>query len=225
VDPSFAADFAEMARHMHQGEDVGQTVETVAQFAKEALACDCAGVMLVHGGRQVESAATTDPLVVKADRLQMECQQGPCLESIWDHETFVIHDTETETRWAEWCRQVSGLGVRSVLSLRLFTHNNTMGALNLYAVEPGRFDDEDIAVATIFAGHASVALASARNESSLRKAIDARHLIGQAQGILMERFNLNADQAFAILRRYSQDKNMKLRAVAEHMVESRQLPA
>ena len=225
MDASFAADFADMARRMHQEKDVDETVDKVAQFAKEALACDSAGVMLVHGGKDIETAATTDPIVDKADRLQMECSQGPCLEAIWDHDTFVIHDTSTERRWEEWCRQVSGLGVRSVLSLRLFTHNNTMGALNLYAGEPGRFDDEDVAVATIFAGHASVALATARNESSLRKAVDARHLIGQAQGILMERFNLDADQAFSILRRYSQDRNMKLRAVAEHMVEARQLPA
>ncbi len=77
----------------------------------------------------------------------------------------------------------------------------------------------------IFGGHASVALATARNEDSLRQAIDARHVIGQAQGILMERFDLNADQAFSVLRRYSQDKNLKLRAVAEEMIASRVLPS
>jgi GAF domain-containing protein len=225
VSSSFAAAFADMARLMHQEPDVEQTVDRVAELAKQSLACDCAGVMLVHGGKQVETAATTDALVEKADKLQMECRQGPCLEAIWDHGTFVIDDTTTERRWPEWCRQVAGLGVRSVLSLRLFTHNNTLGALNLYSVEPGRFDEDDVAVAAIFAGHASVALAAARNESSLRQAIDARHLIGQAQGILMERFNLDADQAFSILRRYSQDKNVKLRTVAEEMVSSRRLPA
>ena len=76
----------------------------------------------------------------------------------------------------------------------------------------------------IFGQHASVALATARREAGLRQAIDARHLIGQAQGILMERFDLTADQSFAVLRRYSQENNVKLRSVAAEIIETRKLP-
>ena len=116
------------------------------------------------------------------------------------------------------------LGLRSVLSIRLHTSGSTIGALNLYAGRPEAFDDDDDAVAHILARHASIALANARQESSLWQAIDARKLIGQAQGMLMERFDLDADQAFAVLRRYSQDNNIKLRVVAQRLVETRRLP-
>lgn len=86
------------------------------------------------------------------------------------------------------------------------------------------FDLDDAALGATFAGHASIARASAQTESGLREAIDGRHVIGLAQAILMERFDLSADQAFAVLRRYSQDRNTKLRAVACHVVQARTLP-
>jgi AmiR/NasT family two-component response regulator len=80
-------------------------------------------------------------------------------------------------------------------------------------------------MAHVFAQHASVALATAKREEGLRVAIDTRHLIGQAQGILMERFGLTADKAFSVLRRYSQDHNVKLRDLAEELVNTRELPS
>lgn len=96
--------------------------------------------------------------------------------------------------------------------------------MNLYASDPGRFDSDDLAVAHVLARHAAVALARSREQTSLWRAIDARKLIGQAQGILMERFDLDADRAFAVLRRYSQDNNLKLREVAQRLIDSRRLP-
>jgi len=111
-----------------------------------------------------------------------------------------------------------------VLSVRLFTSATTVGALNLFDPEPCRFDADDVAVAHVLARHAAVALASTRQVEHLELAVDARKLIGQAQGILMERFDLDADRAFAVLRRYSQHHNIKLRAVAQRLVETRQLP-
>ena len=222
---TFAEDFAEIARQLHGEPDLEQTLDRIVALACEAVECDSAGVFLLHGRKRVESAAVTDPLVEKADSLQLQCGEGPCLEAMADHETVVIHDTATDPRWNAWSSQVADIGYRSVLSIRLFTNQYTIGSLNLYARRPAAFGPDEAAVGQIFGGHASVALAAARNEDSLRQAIDARHVIGQAQGILMERFDLNADQAFAVLRRYSQDKNLKLRAVAEEMIASRVLPS
>ncbi len=219
-----ASDFADIARSLHAQEDVEQTLQGIAELACETVGSDMCGVMLVHRNNRVETAAVTDERVREVDDLQITCGEGPCLEAIGDHTSFIIADTETETRWPTWCRAVLPLGVRSVLSVRLFTEASTIGSLNIYASQPDRFDADDAAVASIFAGHASVALAAAQTESGLRAAMDGRHLIGLAQGILMERFDLSTDQAFAVLRRYSQDRNMKLRAVAAHVVESRQLP-
>jgi hypothetical protein len=84
--------------------------------------------------------------------------------------------------------------------------------------------DDDEAIAHILARHASVAVSAARQEETMATAVDARKLVGQAMGILMERFDVDGDRAFAILRRYSQDTNTKLRDVARQLIKSRQLP-
>ena len=134
-------------------------------------------------------------------------------------------DVAGDARWPLWGPAVAELGMHSVLSIRLATRTRRYGSLNLYADRLNAFDDDDVAVATIFVSHASVALAAAHNEQGLQFAIDARKLIGQAQGILMERFDLDADRAFEFLRRQSQHHNVKLRSVAEWVVANRTMPA
>lgn len=219
------SEFATMAQQLYEEPDVEGTVDKIAEFAKDALDCDYVGVMLVHSKNHIETAAATSPIVDKADALQVELQEGPCLEAIVDNRWFLIRDTAQEERWHTWCQTVAEFGIRSVLSMQLAVGSARLGALNVYAVDTDRFTRDDIAVAGIFAGHASVALGAARDEDSLREAIDARHVIGQAQGILMERYSLDAGQAFSILRRYSQNKNLKLRLVAEQLIASRSLPS
>lgn len=209
---------------LHGEPDVAATLSQVVSLAARTLDADMCGVMLVHRGRRVETAAVTHELVTEADRLQCEFDEGPCLEVMDAHSTFIIDDTTRDARWQRWCAAVSELGIRSVLSVRLYTRQGTIGTLNAYSVQPRRFDLDDAAVGAIFAGHASIALSSAQTESGLREAMDGRHVIGIAQGILMERFDLTADQAFAVLRRYSQDRNTKLRGVAQRVVETRSLP-
>src|SRR5690606_32266841 len=103
----------------------------------------------------------------------------------------------------------------------LETRERRYGSLNLYAERTGAFDGNDLATAMIFARHASVALANAHQEQGLLTAIDARKVIGQAQGILMERFDIDPDRAFEVLRRYSQNHNQKLHSVATWVVENR----
>ena len=137
----------------------------------------------------------------------------------------LIIDTLDEQRWQTWCKRVADeLDIRSVLSIRLNTPSARIGALNLFGSEPHKFTRADAEVAHLLAGHAAVALATTKTESHLWHAIDARKLIGQAQGILMERFDLDDDKAFAVLRRYSQHHNIKLRTVAEQLVRTRRLP-
>lgn len=113
--------------------------------------------------------------------------------------------------------------LRSVLSVSLRTPTTAVGALTMYDEAPNRFRDQDSATAQLYADHAAIAIARARTEASLWRAIEARKLIGQAQGILMERFGLTDDQAFAVLRRYSQDSNVKLRDVARKLINTRNL--
>ncbi|MGH3502101.1 MAG: GAF and ANTAR domain-containing protein [Nocardioidaceae bacterium] len=220
----FAAAFAEMALDLSDGAGEAETVDRVTEYALHSVGCDYAGVMLVHRHQHIEVAASTDPLVAKIEQLQLDFGEGPCMAAITQHDSFLVNDTRTDDRWPQWAAQVATLGVRSVLSVRLFTRQTDLGSLNLFALQPDAFDHDDDAVAHILAQHASVALAAARQESTLWQAIDARKLIGQAQGILMERFDLTAEDAFSVLRRYSQDNNVKLREVAQRLLDTRQLP-
>jgi GAF domain-containing protein len=115
-------------------------------------------------------------------------------------------------------------GIRSVLATPLRTAEQTLGSLGLHDLRAGHFTDDDLEIAHVLARHAAVALDAARDHDNLWRAIGSRHLIGMAQGILMERFDIDADEAFAVLRRYSQDGNIKLHAVAEHVVATRRPP-
>jgi GAF domain-containing protein len=219
-----AEEFAKLAIALYDEPGVTETVEMVLGFALKAIGADHAGVILLHGKQRIETAAATDAVVATVDAIQMEVGEGPDVSVLEDRLSLIVPDTLAETRWPTWAERVAANGIRSLLSVRMYTSETTVGTLNLYSLKPDAFDVDDQAVAHILARHAAVALASARQLENLWEAIDARKRIGQAQGILMERFDLSADQAFAVLLRYSQDNNIKLRAVADRLVETRTLP-
>ncbi|WBQ04731.1 GAF and ANTAR domain-containing protein [Kribbella sp. CA-293567] len=210
---------ARMALELYEQPDVEQTVERFLTYARTAIGVDHASVVLVQRGGGLDSEAVTGALAEEADRRQFEVGQGPTLVAVNDQLIVVSADVTTDPRWPAWTVQ----GLRSALSVRLRTPESTVGALTLYAPTPDRFTSRDTVVAKVYADHAAVAVANARTEATLWEAIEARKLIGQAQGMLMERFNLTGDQAFGVLRRYSQDSNIKLRDVAQRLIATRNL--
>lgn len=216
--------FAQMALDLHDASSAESTIELIGEYAKLATSCDEAGIMLVHGRQQIETAAATSPRVAESHNLQIVHDEGPCLDAIEGEAVYGSPDVEHDARWPRWGPAVTEMGIRSVLSLRLETRARRYGSLNLYSEKLDGFDDDDVAVASIFVRHAAVALANAHNEEGLQVAIDARKLIGQAQGILMERYDLAPDRAFEFLRRQSQAHNVKLRYVAEWVVDHRAVP-
>jgi GAF domain-containing protein len=219
----YAEEFAELALSLHDV-TVEETVEKVLEFTLKALGCEYAGVIFVRGKHDIETAAATDPIVAKLDAMQMEVGEGPDVSVLDDRLSVIVGDTRTETRWPTWAARVYDTGIRSMLSVRMYTDEETIGTLNAYSTHAETFDIDDQAVGHVLARHAAVALGNARKIENLWMAVDARKRIGQAQGILMERFDLTADQAFAVLLRYSQDNNVKLRVVADRLVETRELP-
>jgi GAF domain-containing protein len=219
----YAEEIAQLALALHDV-TVEETVEKVLEFTLKAIGCDFAGVIFVHGRHSIETAAATDPIVAKLDAMQMEVGEGPDVSVLEDRLGVIVDDTRTDTRWPIWATKAYEIGVRSLLSVRVYTGDETIGTLNAYSTTPNAFDVDDQAVAHVLARHAGVALGNARKIENLWLAVDARKRIGQAQGILMERFDLNPDQAFAVLLRYSQDNNVKLRVVADQLVETRTLP-
>lgn len=216
--------FSQMALELHDEPTAERTIERIAEFAMAATSCDDAGIMVVHARNQIETAAATSPRVSESHNLQIVHDEGPCLDAIEGEPMYLSGDVGADHRWPQWGPSVSKLGFGSALSLRLETRQRRYGSLNLYAERTDAFDEDDVAVATIFVTHASVALANAHNEEGLQVAVDARKLIGQAQGILMERFDIAPDRAFDFLRRQSQDANVKLRNVAQWVVDNRNTP-
>ncbi len=210
-----------IARDLLREPDTEQTLQRVVDLAAEHLEGEVwASISLVRRRRHVDTPASSDGRAEHADRLQYELGEGPCLDAIWEQETFQIDDMTTSAHYPTWTRRVSEeTAIRSSLSLQLFTDEDSLGALNLYSPAPAAF----AAIrgeALAFAGQAAIAVRSAQTEENLRAALDTRNLIGQAQGILMERYRLTAEQAFNVLTRASQESNTKLREVARRLTET-----
>lgn len=216
--------FARLATELHGAAGVDETMDAVVEFALRADNCTYAGVMLAVRGGRAEIGAVTDPIVTKLYQLQLDTDEGPTLAALAERTAVYISDVRVEPRWPVWRDAAEAAGIGSVLQVPMCAAGAPVGVLSLYQTIPHGFTADDEAIAQILARHACVAVATARSERSLAQAVDARKLVGQAMGILMERFDLDSDQAFAILRRYSQDTNTKLRDVAQHLVDTRSLP-
>lgn len=218
-----ADEFAEIAASLHESDTFEETVDKVLEFALKAVGGRCAGVVFVRRG-QVETIASTDSVVARLDQLQLQLEDGPDIARATDRASVLVRDTRTESRWPHWAGAADEAGVRSMVGARLYVSGDAMGSLNVYASRPDNFSEEDRSVAQVLARHAAIALANVEEQSGLLRALDSRKLIGMAEGILMERFGLSDDQAFGVLRRYSQERNIKLREVAAIVVDSRALP-
>jgi GAF domain-containing protein len=215
-----ADEFARLAVELHGTPSIEETLETVAEYAVQALECQRAGIALILPGGTVEVAVVTDRVVDEILQWQLQVGDGPMLHALTKSVTVHIADPTTDTRWPLWNQLVTDRAVGSVLHVPLTIHT-PLGVLSLIHDKPNSFTIDDEAVAHILARHASVAVAGARREAQLAQAIDGRKLVGQAMGILMERHDLTGDQAYSILRRYSQDTNIKLLDVAKSVIATR----
>lgn len=191
--------------------------------------CDEAGIFELDGD-MVVTTACTDPLVVALDTMQFDAGEGPCLDAVWGAATFYAEDLSDDTRWPRFGPAATAAGIRSLVAFPLSAHRP--GALNLYARLPLAFGAVDRAKGLIFATLAGIALSMAKDRATeeerfdnLQAALHSREMIGQAQGILMERERITAAQAFDVLRKASQHLNRKLREVAESLVETGETPS
>lgn len=215
---------AEIARHLAEADDLDETLQRVVDLAVGHIDhCDGATMMWVHRGR-VTTPASTSTEARGADLAQYRVGQGPCLTAMLERRLVVIDDIQTDERWPQWRDEVTGLGWSSMIGLRLFVAEKTMGALNLYSRATGAFDERAQTMADIFASHAAVAMKAAISESGLHSALEARDVIGQAKGLLMERRRLSGEQAFAHLRQLSNHHDVKLREIARQIAESGEIP-
>ena len=217
--------FASAARALQDQRDTQSTLDRSALLATELIpSCEYATIATVHRNGAIDTSAATDHRASLADQLQYQLNEGPCLEAIRHRDAVISHDLGQEDRWPRWSPTVaSDLGLRSTLCLQLFTTAFVLGGLNLYSTTVNAFNDEDLSKATSFAAHVAVAVAEAQTADELRTSADSRTVIGQAQGILMERYAIDGQQAFQVLRRVSQKSHTKLARIAEELVQTRKL--
>jgi transcriptional regulator with GAF, ATPase, and Fis domain len=192
----------------------------VALCADVVERCDMAGVSIIEGG-EIRTMAASNDMVRKVDQLQLELREGPCFSALEQEDSINSGDLASDGRWPTWGPRIAqDLGLHSVLSLRLLTTDKVIGALTLYAGRTDAFGPDDLMEAEAHAVQATVALAASIKEAQFNRALETRTVIGQATGMLIERFGLSPEQAFAVMRRVSQHHNVKLRALAEHLVET-----
>jgi GAF domain-containing protein len=215
---------AEAARGLQEQFDPQQVLDRVVRLAVAMVpGAEEATITMVRARRHVYSAAATGELARWFDVLQNETGQGPCLDAMWHQQTTRVNDLATDPRWPVLGPRASQRGVGSMLCLQLFVVEDTLGALDLLAHEKAAFTDESEHIGLLLASHASIAVAGAQKLEHAGIALMSRDLIGQAKGILMERFKITADQAFAVLAKVSQDTNRKVYAVAEDLTRTGEL--
>ncbi|MEE3853458.1 GAF and ANTAR domain-containing protein [Gordonia sp. LSe1-13] len=217
---------ADLARRLHDvpeasEHDDGLLRSVTAAAIENVPGARHAGVLLVDKKRNFETIAPTGPVMTQVDRIQLETGEGPCLQAAWDHQMVLINDIAGDPRWPAFsARVVNDTPVRAGLSFHLFTHKGTIGALNVFADEVDAFSVESEELGLIFATHAALALGAVRQQQDFRSALASRDTIGQAKGMLMERFSIDAIAAFELLRRLSQDTNTPLVDVARQVIDA-----
>jgi GAF domain-containing protein len=217
------ADFGAMAHDMFSHAMLAGTVERILALSQQMFRCDTAGFLLCSEGEQTIPFGADHRDAARADILQVDLRQGPGLQAIARRQPVMVTELRSDSRWRFWAPLAADLGFRSVLSLSL-SDGDTSGALNLYSRRPSRFDSADLALAQNFADHASIAVAIAAEREQLLRAVQTRAILGQAQGLLMERHHITADQALTALRRYSSQTGQQLELIARRVINGTNPP-
>lgn len=206
--------------------EMNATLSALTAAAAESVpGAQHAGITVATRRGTVETLSSTHPLAVVLDDIQRRHSEGPCLSAAWDEQIIRIDDVSADGRWPRYRRDaMAQTQFRSVLSFRLFLERKAMGALNFYADAPYAFAEDAVAVGLLWASVTSLAWKMAERDQQSRAALHSRDIIGQAKGVIMERFDVGADRAFDMLKRLSQESNTPLAEIAERVVLSRGRP-
>lgn len=217
---------AELVQGLHSRPDTDSDT-VVAELAEHAAVeipgAQYAGITLTRSVKKVDTPAASHHWPLLLDKIQERHQEGPCLTAAWDEKIIHVVDLETDERFPKYRRDaLAETPIRSIMAFQMFIAGETVGALNVFSEQPGAFTADSRDLGRVFAAHSSVAWNSARRDEQFRRALSSRDIIGQAKGMIMERYGVNAVQAFELLRKLSQDSNVPLIKVATNLVEDAQ---
>ncbi|HEU0088167.1 MAG TPA: ANTAR domain-containing protein [Pseudonocardiaceae bacterium] len=221
-----AQQFVTLARSLLQTGTVAAVMQRIVHAARDVVpGAELVSVTLWLPDGSFATPVGTDPLAVQLDGLQYRHKEGPCVDAtrIDGPGIAVSEDLGAGREWPRFGPAAAALGVGAVLATALLPGDDSprLGALNIYSHQPHGLDQIDRDIALLLAAHASIALAATQaitaaglETAQLREALQNRDVIGQAKGILMQRRGISATEAFEVLRRSSQELNIKLAELA-----------
>jgi len=216
-----AVALTEAAKAIHSPRTLDETLRAIVEAAQDAVpGMNHVGISLSHRNGKIETLAGTDELVWDLDAVQYDLDEGPCVSSVKEDPVVVVEHIRHDQRWPNYVPRAVEAGLRAQLALRLYTDQDTLGGLNLYSTRSETISPDAVQMAELFATHAAIALDRARYDHQLNEALASRKAIGQAIGLIMQRYQIDEDRAFHFLIRASSTSNIKLRAVAEEVVNS-----
>ena len=199
----------------------------VHQAALQALAAsavsnipdvDFASITLRHEDRTLQTIAATDPLAERMDTLQYFLLEGPCYAAVTSDRLVLVENVGASSAFPRYGPRAADRGVGSQLAVQLL-HDGEQAGLNLYAHASGAFDQETVQLAELFATQAAAVFQYAEQVEQLSEDLHTRTDIGTAVGIVMERYDIDRNQAFSFLVRFSQRRNVKLRVLAQAVID------
>jgi GAF domain-containing protein len=224
VPDSLADALAAAARAINAPTTLEETLDAIVISAKASVpGFDEIGVSLVKRDGTIETLAGTGRLVWELDALQYSLEEGPCVRAMRSEPLVVAENIRHDQRWPRYVPRAVEAGLKAQMALQLYTEQETLGGLNMYSTGSEAIHPEALHAAELFATHAALALGRARRESQLNEALDSRTVLGQATGILMERYKINAERAFQFIVRASSTSNIKARDVAREIVDKANL--
>jgi GAF domain-containing protein len=217
---------AELVQQLYSRPDTDSDT-VIAELAEHAAVeipgAQYAGVTVTRNAKHIDTPAATHKWPILLDEIQQRHREGPCLTAAWEEKTVHVADLQTDDRFPLYRRDaLEQTPIRSVMAFQMFIAGETMGALNVYAEQPNAFGQASRDMGLIFAAHSSVAWNAARRDEQFKRALSSRDTIGQAKGMIMERYGVDAVQAFEVLRKLSQDSNVPLVQVAADLITKAQ---
>jgi hypothetical protein len=228
VDSATAEAFTSLAQIVYASDDFTQVYEAVVSAAPDLVeGCDHASLMLREGGRFV-TAAASDDVARTIDAFERELGEGPCLDAITAEAIYHDSDLTDGSPWPRLAERVlAETAVRGMAGFRLRAGEEKTGALNLFSRTAGGLTHRAVDQGIVLASFVTVALAATEersNADSLKAGLRSNREIGKAMGLMMAFHKITDDEAFTMLRKASQDMNIKLSEVARQVVEHHNQP-
>ncbi|CAB4880719.1 MAG: GAF and ANTAR domain-containing protein [Rhodococcus sp.] len=212
------AQFARSLRDTHRS--MPQTLSEILRMAIRLIPGATTGCITTVNKGERTVVASTDPIAEKLCRLQYELDEGPIPTEVRHLDVVVSYDLATEPRWPQFAAMAIEAGFKSLSAFQLYSNADDLGALVLYSDVTGAFDADAVAIGEALSAHAAIAMLSARDTEQFRTGLASRDIIGQAKGMIMERYDLDAVQAFDLLAKLSQQQNLPLHTVARDLVDA-----